>query len=111
MMLNIGKEKMIACYKVISILILAYMMIQFFRVFKSDEIILSNLNQQDKLPAENFEKEISKTDFFEKMAICENQTSQKYSSQLQGNIYVYYAFAMILGAFINAKKVIKIGII
>lgn len=110
-MMLIRREKIITTFKVISIVLLAYMIVDFYAAIK---------NETHNLKFENSEQEYSlniqkiNTSLFgiaERNLICEKISNEMLDSNVFIQSSVYYSFAIFLGAFINAKKIMLIGVI
>lgn len=113
MMFKIRKEKMIIGFKLLSILLLVYMMIDICRVLNNDDIVESRLEQY-KMLVEPKSNENSKMNFLQKLINCENFQDQSINMtrfEVRGSTYVYCLFALALGGLLNAEKIVKIGII
>ncbi len=108
----VRREKIITTFKVISIVLLAYMIVDFYSAIKN-EIPNTKFDNSDQEFSLNIQK--MKTSLFgiaERNSICEQISKEK---EVDSNVLlqssVYYSFAIFLGAFINAKKIMIIGVI
>lgn len=107
-----SKEKVITGFKILSIFLITLMLVDLYNAFNTDEFSTKSLNLN-----KNLETKIQKI-FTKKInSFCfENSLENSFEKsagkiQYQTNSYMYYSFAVILGAFINAKKIMKIGVI
>jgi hypothetical protein len=109
------KGRIITSFKFISIFILAVMILKFHSVIKKENANIS-MNNKNNLSNKELniskEKSFSKLSFFNIQNFCEIESIDiKFESNFFINKPVYYSFAIFLGAFINAKKIMKIGVI
>lgn len=107
----VRREKIIPTFKILSIILLAYMMIDFYSAIKNENPI-DNFKISEQESSLKIKK--NQNSFFgisERMSICEQTAEENIDSNFFINTTVYYSFAVFLGAFINAKKIMKIGVI
>merc|ERR1719362_1048740 len=97
-----SKVKLINGFKVVSVLLITLMIADFYRQFNKEDItnLAINKDSQTKL-SQYFSEKIN--------SFCGNESHSH--KEISTNGYMYYSFAIILGAFINAKKIMKIGVI
>jgi hypothetical protein len=97
-----AKEKIIFGFKILSIFLISLIIVYF----------LGSLNNQEmtNLITKKETQTIIKPIYTPKIySFCENDSDK--SAELTKNSFAYYSFAVILGAFINSKKIMKIGVI
>jgi len=108
------KGRIITSFKVISVLILAFMFVEFYSVMNIENVNnLKNKNNSQDHQIDYFQQtNFSKFNFINRQNFCEIESNDIISeSILFMNNSIYYSFAVFLGAFINAKKIMKIGVI
>ncbi len=98
------KEKIVKCFKILSILILSLIIVDFLNTLNKEEIINIEIVKEK----EN-QRKINKIYPLEIYSLCEENINK--NSEVEKTRYTYYSFAVILGAFINSKKIMKIGVI
>ena len=107
----IKREKMINTFKVLSIVLLTYMILSFYSAI-ANEVPNSKFKNTEYDYSFNIKK--LKNSFFvfpERLQICEQITNEKLDPYFLMNRSVYYSFAIFLGAFINAKRIMIIGVL
>ena len=108
-MMLVGRGKMITGFKVVSVLLLAYMLMDFYYVFKNENS-LTNLKKENATALEITKNKLTKFVFFEKLIFCDKENDNAVDFDLNKNSLLYYSLAIFLGAFVNVKKIMKIGV-
>ena len=110
-MMLVGREKIITTFKVLSIILLAYMIVDFYSAIQN-ETPNSKLENPEQRCSQNIKNiNLSIFGIAERNSICDKLTNEKLDSNIFIQSTVYYSFAIFLGAFINAKKIMMIGVI
>lgn len=110
-MMLIKREKMINTFKVLSIVLLTFMIMSLYSLISVDVFSSKIKNNEEE---HKLNKKYLKNSFFDitdRNSFCDRITHEKLDSNLIVNRIVYYSFAIFLGAFINAKKIMIIGVI
>ena len=108
-MMLVGRGKMITGFKVVSVLLLAYMLMDFYYVFKNENS-LTTLKIENTSALEITKNKLTKFDFIENLIFCEKGNEIASDFDLNKNSLLYYSLAIFLGAFVNVKKIMKIGV-
>ena len=109
-MMPIDKKNMIRGFKVISMILFCYLFVNLYNLLEFGKINSSN---SEKLQEINFSRNIMiKERIFKSLNFCENK---KFEQNLMNDIFLnrfyFYSFGAVLGAFLNSKKLMKIGVI
>ena len=96
------KEKIITGFKALSIILITLMLVDFYQAINKEE--LTNLKKISETQTKINQIYTPKINSF-----CD--TDPNLVIEMSKNSFMYYSFAIILGAFINAKKIMKIGVI
>lgn len=115
------KSSMIASFKIFSILFVSLMMCIFLGVLFTSENVKENVNQRINVCKTNicnnfpkFESNSHNTHDNSIFFMFTN-TEDKYDTTEEtcyyGRYMMYYSYALILGAFLNVKKLYKMGTI
>ena len=98
------KEKVIIGFKILTILIVLFIIVDFLNSLNKEEMI--NMEMQLEKDAQ-----IKLYKIYRKKIKSPCEVNVNRNSEYGKNSYTYYSFAVILGAFINSKKIMKIGVI
>jgi len=101
-----NKEKVITGFKVLSILLISLMLFDLYTTFNKEEITHLKIKKEKEIQTQSKIFQIYQTKIY---SFSENDSNK--TAEFSTNSYAYYSFAIILGAFINAKKIMKIGVI
>lgn len=106
-MLFLKKSKVIFAYKIICALFVMTMLFMFIRM----TIIYEKEIDQEKLIENNWNDEniLHKEKYANDVNIRIPVFSENYTDNCKTNYLLYYAGALILGAYVNFKKLYKMG--
>ena len=93
------KEKIISGFKALSILLITLMLVDFYHAINKEE--LTKIRETQTKINQIYTPKVN--------SFCENNPNLVI--EMSTNSLMYYSFAIILGAFINAKKIMKCGVI
>jgi len=114
-MMILGKQNLLLTIKIFSAISVVFLSFMFFHVlnydnYKYSKINVPNIVYEDNLSCLNVFKQ-QKFWNLETNKICNNiEADFNFLYSLSENRYVYYPFALFLGAVINVHKIIKVGI-
>jgi hypothetical protein len=106
-----AKEKIIFGFKILSILLISFILIYCFNSMKNEEITNFNIKKETQKEKETKFKQIFQQKKIYSFCEYSDSSDKNPEAEISKNSYAYYSFAIILGAFINSKKIMKIGII
>jgi len=107
-MIQYGRGIIISGFKILSVIALAYMFLNFYSIFKNENL---PIKIQGDANVNNNESKSPKTEFFNKLIVCSKDSYETTVSGLIIDSTLYYTFAVFLGAFINVKTIMKFGVI